>query len=158
MGSAAPNQGPRPPPPTTPGSKADGPQVTSTGEKYGLFRMPLNQNEYMSCEERFDWLQTEKTLLEKSLNKLTAENGVVDHIGQRISLGSIASKEEVLVPFNNTNYLLGMAFNLFVCVYIQTRITSALNQIEREMSALRLVMKKYTNERKKGLLLKTTTF
>ncbi|KAM7539988.1 hypothetical protein Aperf_G00000035232 [Anoplocephala perfoliata] len=132
MGPGAPNHRLRSPP-TAAGPKVDGPQVTSTGEKYGLFRLPLNQNEYTSCEERFDWLQSEKTLLETSLNKLEAENGMVDHPEQRLTRGPVASKEE-------------------------TRITNALNQIEREMAALRLVMKKYTNERKKGLFLKTTTF
>ncbi|KAL5111565.1 hypothetical protein TcWFU_002378 [Taenia crassiceps] len=116
-------------PPPTPGAKVDGPQVTSTGDKYGLFRMPTSEAEYASCEKRFDWLQSEKTHLENSLNQLTVEcTG-----GRKQSLGFKPSMKEF-------------------------RITNALSQIGREMSALRLVMKKYTNERKKGLLLKTTTF
>ncbi|KAL5962639.1 hypothetical protein TSMEX_009669 [Taenia solium] len=116
-------------PPPTPGAKVDGPQVTSTGDKYGLFRMPTSEAEYTSCEKRFDWLQSEKTHLENSLNKLTMESAG----GRNQPLGFKPSMEE-------------------------SRIINALSQVGREMSALRLVMKKYTNERKKGLLLKTTTF
>ncbi|VDK23160.1 unnamed protein product [Taenia asiatica] len=116
-------------PPPTPGAKVDGPQVTSTGDKYGLFRMPTSEAEYTSCEKRFDWLQSEKTHLENSLNKLTMESAG----GRKQPLGFKPSMEE-------------------------SRIINALSQVGREMSALRLVMKKYTNERKKGLLLKTTTF
>ncbi|KAH9285653.1 hypothetical protein ECG_01060 [Echinococcus granulosus] len=122
---------PRPLPPK-PGAKVDGPQVTSTGDKYGLFRMPTSEAEYISCEKRFDWLQSEKTHLENSLNKLTMESAS-GASGRKHPLGSKTSMEE-------------------------SRVSNALCQIGREMSALRLVMKKYTNERKKGLLLKTATF
>ncbi|VDM34621.1 unnamed protein product, partial [Hydatigera taeniaeformis] len=105
--------------PPTPGAKVDGPQVTSTGDKYGLFRMPTSEAEYNSCEKRFDWLQSEKIHLENSLNKLTMESvGVACERKQ--PLGFRTSVEE-------------------------SRIANALGQIGREMSALRLVMKKYTN-------------
>ena len=93
------------PPAPTPGVKIDGPQVTSTGEKYGLFRMPTCQDEYISCEKRFDWLQSEKNHLEKALNKLTIEYGVIGPGGRKLPAGSKASFEEVLfTPCKHTNY------------------------------------------------------
>ncbi|VDD78091.1 unnamed protein product [Mesocestoides corti] len=82
------------PVPPTPGTKVDGPQVTSTGDKYGLFRMPTCKEEYDSCEKRFDWLQSEKALLEKDLHRLTMESGA----GRlKPSLGSTAQSEEVFL-------------------------------------------------------------
>ncbi len=86
--------GPRPPPPT-PGTKVDGPLVTSTGDKYGLFKLPTNKDEYGSCEKRFDWLQGEKNQLEKALNKLATEKGVSGVGGRKPPPGTPASAEEV---------------------------------------------------------------
>nr|CDS28461.1 expressed protein [Hymenolepis microstoma] len=103
--------------------KIDGPQVNCTGEKFGLFRIPTTNEEYASCERRFDWLQSEKDIQERSLNQL--------ELGR--DTGSVRS----LKPRQD-----------------ETRITNALNQIEREMSALRLVMKKYTSEKRKFRRLK----
>lgn len=86
--------GPRPPPPT-PGTKVDGPLVSSTGDKYGLFRLPTCREEYSSCEKRFDWLTAEKNQLEKSLNKLVMESGVTGAGGRKAPPGTQASGEEV---------------------------------------------------------------
>ncbi|VDN97264.1 unnamed protein product [Rodentolepis nana] len=103
--------------------KIDGPQVKCTGDKFGLFRVPTTNEEYASCERRFDWLQSEKDIQERLFNQL--------------ELGRDVGSARCLKPGQD-----------------ETRITNALNQIEREMSALRLVMKKYTNDKRKFRRLK----
>lgn len=56
--------------------KIDGPQVICSGDKFGLFRLPTTNEEYATCERRFDWLQSEKNILERSLNRLEMERDI----------------------------------------------------------------------------------
>ncbi|VUZ46238.1 unnamed protein product, partial [Hymenolepis diminuta] len=56
--------------------KIDGPQMICSGDKFGLFRLPTTSEEYATCERRFDWLQSEKNILERSLSRLEMERDI----------------------------------------------------------------------------------